>query len=89
MALQIETKPAPGVMATRPATKPVEPPTKDGCPVTCFSIANHENIAAAAETWVVTSAWTAKPLAAKADPALKPNQPNHKRPAPNRTKGTL
>ena len=56
MALQIETKPAPGVIATSPATKPVEPPTKDGCPVTCFSIANHENMAAAAETWVVTSA---------------------------------
>ena len=50
MALQIETKPAPGVIATRPATKPVEPPTKDGCPVTCFSIANHENMAAAADT---------------------------------------
>ena len=50
IALQIETKPAPGVIATRPATQPVEPPTKDGCPVTCFSIANHENMPAAADT---------------------------------------
>ena len=29
------------------------------------------------------------PLAASALPALKPNQPNHSRPAPSRTNGTL
>ena len=50
ITLQIETKPAPGVIATRPATKPVEPPSKDGGPVTWFSIANHENMAVAADT---------------------------------------
>ena len=43
------TKPAPGVIATKPATKPVEPPTKEGLPFKYFSSSSHENIAAAAE----------------------------------------
>ena len=32
--------------------------------------------------WVATNAETASPLAASALPALKPNHPNHSRPAP-------
>ena len=39
--------------------------------------------------FVVMNARAAVPLAARAEPALKPNQPNHSKPAPSRTKGTL
>jgi hypothetical protein len=40
---------------------------------------------AAAATVVVPSACTAMPLAPNAEPALKPNQPNHNRPVPSNT----
>ena len=40
-------------------------------------------------TWVFMKATDAWAFAASADPALKPNQPNHSRPAPSRTNGTL
>ena len=39
-------------------------------------------VAAAAAVLVTMKAFAARPLAATADPALKPNQPNHRRPAP-------
>ncbi len=39
-------------------------------------------VAAAAAVLVTSRALAARPLAAPADPALKPNQPNHSRPAP-------
>src|SRR4029453_4834371 len=38
---------------------------------------------------VVVNARAAEPLAATALPALKPNQPNHSRPAPSSVNGTL
>ncbi len=38
---------------------------------------------------VVMKASAAVPFAARALPALKPNQPNHSRAAPSSTKGTL
>ena len=37
----------------------------------------------------MTSAWAATPLAASADPALKPIQPNHRMPVPNTVNGRL
>jgi hypothetical protein len=37
--------------------------------------------------FVFTKAIVATEFAAKADPALNPNQPNHNIPAPKRTKG--
>jgi hypothetical protein len=43
--------------------------------------------AAAAARKVFMNAWTAWPLAASAEPALKPNQPNHKMPVPSMTSG--
>ena len=46
-------------------------------------------MAAAVATWVLTSATAAMPLAPSAEPALKPNQPNHSRPAPSITSGRL
>ena len=45
--------------------------------------------AAAAEVLVVTKAFAATPLAASADPALKPNHPNHRRAAPITVVGML
>ena len=38
---------------------------------------------------MVTNASDAVPLAASAEPALNPNHPNHRRPAPRRTYGTV
>src|SRR3954447_13718529 len=45
-------------------------------------------VAAAAAVFVTMNALAAMPLAAVADPALKPNQPNHRRPAPSTVIGT-
>ena len=45
-------------------------------------------VAAAAATLVTVKALAARPPAVSADPALKPNQPNHSRPAPSTTIGT-
>ena len=45
--------------------------------------------AAAAAVLVFVNASAARPFAASAEPALKPNQPNHRSPAPKSTSGTL
>ena len=45
-------------------------------------------VAAAAAVLVTTKALAARPPALSADPALKPNQPNHRRPAPRTVIGT-
>ena len=45
-------------------------------------------VAAAAAVLVTTNALAARPPAVSADPALKPNQPNHRRPAPRTVIGT-
>src|SRR5258708_6214307 len=70
------------VIATRPATAPLAAPSTVGLPVFSHSAITHESVAAEAPRWVATKAETASPLAAKALPALKPNHPNHRRPAP-------
>ena len=44
---------------------------------------------AAVATWVLTRARAAVPFAPRAEPALKPNQPNHSSPAPSITSGRL
>ena len=41
------------------------------------------------EALVVTKAWPARALAPRAEPALKPNQPNHSSEVPSSTLGTL
>src|SRR4051812_18780818 len=46
-------------------------------------------IAAAVAVFVVVKAMAAVSLAASADPALNPNQPNQSNAAPSRTKGRL
>ena len=69
IADQIGTKPAPGVMATRPTTKPVEAPTRVGLPSLITSINIQDIIALALASAVVINAWAASPLAPRALPA--------------------
>src|SRR5687768_12015904 len=85
----IATKPAAGVIATRPTTAPIQNPSTEGF----FPFSTSKNIqdkpAAAAAVLVVANADTARPLAANAEPPLKPNQPNQSKPVPIRTYGIL
>src|SRR6202790_4951890 len=76
------TKPDAGVIATNPATAPDAIPRTLGLPLTIHS-ANIQPIAAAAVAICVAAiAIPARPSAAVAEPALKPNQPTHSREAP-------
>ncbi len=83
------TKPAPGVIATRPATAPVATPSIVGLPPWRHSTIIQETAAAEAAVFVVTKALAAAPSAAKALPALNPNQPTHRRAAPVTVNGKL
>src|SRR4051812_44945582 len=75
-------KPAAGVITTRPATAPEIAPSTVGLPLLIHSMSIQPSVAAAAARCVVTKALDARPLAARAEPALKPNQPTHSRAAP-------
>src|ERR1700737_2753725 len=81
------TYPAAGVIATRPATAPAVAPTTLGTPLCAHEIVSQVSAAIAAAVLVLTNALTAKPLAASALPALKPNQPNHSSAQPSTTMG--
>jgi hypothetical protein len=83
------TKPAAGVMATRPATTPEAMPRTVGLPVTIHSQNIHTRAAVAAEVLVTRKADAATPSAASWLPALKPNQPNHSRAAPRAVRAML
>ena len=82
------TNPAHGVMATSPATAPDAAPSVVACPPRSRSNSSQLSMAAAAAMWVLMSACAAMPLAASADPALKPNQPNQRMPVPSRVSGS-
>ena len=86
---QIGTKPAPGVIATRPTTRPVEAPTKVGFLSMITSRSIHTTSAIAEAMAEVINAWAARPSAARELPALNPNQPNHSIVAPSTTNGIL
>src|ERR1051326_5254212 len=75
-------KPDAGGMATNPATQPEIAPSTLGLPLRIHSIKVHPSAAAAAPKCVATNALVARPDAASALPALKPNQPNQSRHAP-------
>src|SRR5690606_27090774 len=77
------TNPAAGVTATSPATSPEAAPSAVGLPCFSHSAAHHVVSAAAAATCVFTNAREASPFAARALPALNPNQPNQRRAAPS------
>ena len=82
-------KPAAGVTATRPTTIAVAAPTAVGRPDRMASRNVQTTSVAAGASIVVTNARPAMLFAASALPALKPNQPNHSRPAPRSVNGTL
>ena len=87
-AARLLTKPAAGVMATSPATAPEAAPSVVACLVVTFSTAIHPSRPMHAASCVLTSAWAATLPADRADPALKPNQPNQSTPAPTRVSGS-
>ena len=82
-------KPQAGVIATRPATAPEEAPTRVGLPSRIHSTMIQPSSAAAVATWVLMKARPVTASTVSSEPALKPNQPNHSRPAPSATNGTL
>src|SRR5215471_2736360 len=83
------TKPAHGVMATRPATAPEAAPRVVAWPSFAFSTTSQPSMAAEAARKVFMIAWDATPLAASAEPALNPAQPNHRMPVPSTVSGRL
>src|SRR5215470_338059 len=76
------TNPAAGVIATSPATAPEIAPSALARPFFSHSATLQLNAAAAAPKCVATNALLARPPAARALPALKPNHPTHSRQAP-------
>src|SRR5689334_415650 len=78
-----------GVIATRPATMPDAAPSEVAFPSRILSTSSQASIAVPVATVVVTNVDAAIPPELSADPALKPYQPNHSRPAPSITNGRL
>src|SRR5215470_11100191 len=76
------TKPDAGVIATRPATAPVQIPTTVGLPRIAHSTNIQAEAAVAVAICVTVMAMPACKPAVTADPALKPNQPTHSSEAP-------
>src|SRR4051812_39462687 len=85
MLCGIATKPAAGVIATRPTTAPMQKPITDGFLPRSTSKNIQDKPAAAAAVFVVANAETDNALAAPAEPALKPNHPNQSKPVPIKT----
>src|SRR5262245_65565921 len=79
------TNPHAGVTATRPAIAPEAAPRVVGLPNLACSTRTQPSTAAAVATVVLVNATPARSPAPSADPALKPYQPNHSRPAPSST----
>ena len=67
----------------------VAAPTAVALPVRKRSRSVQTTSVPAGASIVFTNASAAMPFAASALPALKPNQPNHRSPAPRRVNGTL
>ena len=82
-----DTKPAAGVMPTSPATIPEAAPRLVKWPSRTRSTIAQVSPPAAAATNVLMNACAVWPVAPSADPALKPNQPNHRMPVPSMTSG--
>ena len=85
----VGTYPAHGVMQARPATAPVKAPMMLGLPDLHQLMAVHVHMAAEAAMSVFTKACAATALAASAEPALKPNQPNHSKPGSEADEGDV
>src|SRR5207237_8096428 len=78
-------KPAAVGIATRPATAPAAAPSTLGRRCTAQLTVIHVNAAIAVAVLVLTNACAASPPEVRAEPALKPNQPNHRSAAPSTT----
>src|SRR3954451_12164262 len=76
------TKPAAGVITTRPATAPEQNPSTLGLPLVNHSSAGHTAAPTAAASVVATNAFAAMLSAATALPALNPYHPTHSMPVP-------
>src|SRR5690349_17789152 len=76
------TLPATGVIATSPATAPEAAPSIEGLPLNIHSKKLHDSTAHAVARNVLMNASTAELFASSAEPALKPNHPNHSIEAP-------
>ena len=76
-------------MATKPTTAPIHAPKAETFLPFILSKKTQVSMAAADDVVVVAKAIAAVPFAAKAEPALNPNQPNHNIPVPNNTNGIL
>ena len=82
IAPMMPTKPAAGVIATRPATAPEAPPNIEGLPFNAHSANIQDRTAAAVAIKVFANASAALPFASNAEPALNPNQPTQSKEAP-------
>ena len=89
MAATGRTNPQAGVMATSPATAPDAVPRTVGLPRDHHSAPIQASAAAAAPVFVAAKALTATADASRALPALNPNHPNQRRPAPITVSGRL
>src|SRR5438477_573992 len=69
-------------MATKPATAPEAMPSTLGFPLTVHSMNIQARAAAAVAICVTAIAIPARPSAATAEPALKPNPPTHRSESP-------
>src|SRR5262245_3813677 len=76
---------AAGVIATRPTTAPMHAPRAVGLRPRIPSKNIQASMAAADAVLVVANACVAVAFAARAEPALKPNQPNQSIPVPRMT----
>ena len=83
------TLPAAGVIATRPATAPEAAPSIEGLPLKIHSKNVQDRTAQDVARNVFMNARTAALLASSAEPALNPNQPNHRSEAPIMVMGRL
>ena len=81
-ALPGVTKPAAGVIVTRPATTPEQKPRTLAFPLSKYSATAQVNAATPVAKVVVQKAFAATPSAARAEPALKPYQPTQRMPVP-------
>src|ERR671918_623495 len=84
-----ETEEQDGVIATRPVTMPEAPPSEVALPSRIRSVISQPRLAAPVATIVLTQTTEAVLPAETAEPALKPNQPNHSNPAPSMTRVRL
>ena len=84
------TKPAAGVMATRPATMPEQAPRVVKCPSLIRSTTSQATSPAAAARNVFMNAVDGeRRRPRRPTPELNPNQPNHRMPVPSSTSGRL